>query len=261
MIQLHAIPAFQDNYIWLLQQGQKAVLIDPGDAEPCHAFLAQHGLSLSAILVTHHHSDHIGGVASLREQWSCEVFGPAHQQMPTPFTMCEDGNHLQVLGLDFEVLALPGHTLDHISFFCPHVGDQAPLLFCGDTLFSAGCGRLFEGSPQQMHASLMRLMALPDDCRVCFAHEYTLSNLRFAQAVEPQNAAIEQHQGWCEAQRAENRATLPTTLAREREINPFLRCDIDAVAAAAARKAGLPTDAKQDPVAVFATLRQWKNTF
>lgn len=256
-MKLIAVPAFQDNYFWLLMGAHKALVVDPGDAPPVQAALARLGLALDSILVTHHHADHTGGVAALREAHGCAVFGPAGETLPEPITRVADGQRVQALGLSFEVIATSGHTAGHISYFCADA-PGGPLLFCGDTLFSAGCGRLFEGTPAQMLASLARLTALPPATRVCCAHEYTLSNLRFAQAVEPGNADLAQHLAHCQALRTQGEPTLPSTLALERRINPFLRTQEPAVTRAAHQRAG--TDAL-DPVGVFATLRQWKNEF
>ena len=220
--------------------------------------LDQLGLELQTILVTHHHADHVGGVAALREATGAKVYGPAREKIPQSAQALTHGEHIDVLGVRLSVLDVPGHTAGHIAYYgTPH--DSAPLLFCGDTLFSAGCGRLFEGTPAQMLASLDRLAALPGASRVCCAHEYTMSNLRFALAVEPHNSALLHHTSLCERLRAQGQPTLPSTLAVEREINPFLRTRLAAVAAAAQRFA--PSVDPTDAVAVFAALREWKNEF
>ena len=192
---LIALPAFTDNYIWLLHDGIDAVVIDPGDCAPVLAALDRLRLRLEAILVTHHHDDHVGGVTGLRSRLQGCVYGPAFETMPEPCTRLRGGETVRVLGLDFDVIDVPGHTSGHIAYFHqpksqPEPPIEAPLLFCGDTLFSGGCGRLFEGTPAQMHHSLSALAALPGDTHVCCAHEYTLANLRFARAVEPGNAAL-----------------------------------------------------------------------
>lgn len=224
--------------------------------------LQAHGLALRTILVTHHHADHVGGVAALREATGATVYGPAFETLPEPASRVEGGDHLHLLGLDWQVLDIPGHTSGHIAYYCAAVeadGSPAPVLFCGDTLFSAGCGRLFEGTPAQMFDSLQQLAALPADTRVCCAHEYTLSNLRFAQAVEPNNAQLLHHAAHCHELRAQGLPTLPSTLAVEREINPFLRCNVVQVAQGASQFA--PHLDTQHPLSVFTALRAWKNVF
>lgn len=252
------LPAFSDNYIWMVHDGHEALVVDPGDAAPVHAALGSMRLSLQAILVTHHHGDHTGGVPALRDASAAQVYGPARETIPQPSTALSDGDEVRALGLRLQVIDVPGHTAGHIAYYCEDIAG-APVLFCGDTLFSAGCGRLFEGTPAQMHASLARLAALPPQTRVCCAHEYTLSNLAFAQAVEPENAQIRQHLEDCQRLRAQDRPTLPSTIALERAINPFLRTAEAAVVRSACAHA--PGTNPQDPVAVLAALRQWKNDF
>lgn len=255
---LLALPAFADNYIWMLHDARQAVVVDPGQAEPVLQALAERGLQLQAILVTHHHADHVGGVDALRQATGAPVYGPARERIPGPFTPLGQGQQVTVLGLRFTVLDVPGHTAGHIAYHCEAM-DGAPLLFCGDTLFSGGCGRLFEGTPAQMQASLDQLAALPGDTRVCCTHEYTLANLKFARAVEPDNAELLHYSTRCEALRAQGLPTLPSHMALERAINPFLRTREPAVAAAAAGFA--PSTDTRDAVAVLAALREWKNGF
>ncbi|MEN9886113.1 MAG: hydroxyacylglutathione hydrolase [Pseudomonadota bacterium] len=253
---LRALPAFNDNYIWTVDHLGHAIVVDPGDASVVQTALTQHGLVLDAILVTHHHPDHTGGVAQLRDSTGATVFGPGAEAIPQPFEPVMEGVELQLLGLNWRVLDVPGHTAGHIAFFAPDF-DGAPLVFCGDTLFSAGCGRIFEGTPAQLHDSLQKLALLPANTRVCCTHEYTLSNLRFAMAVEPDNQSIRDHAQHCQRLREQNRMTLPSTMALESEINPFLRTHVSAVRQAARlREPGAET-----PVEIFAALRKWKNVF
>lgn len=253
------LPAFSDNYIWMLHNAHQAIVIDPGDAHPVLQALDRLGLQLQAILVTHHHADHVGGVEALRLATGASVYGPALEAMPQGTTPVQQGDQIQALGTPFAVLDVPGHTAGHVAYYgAPAQG--APWLFCGDTLFSGGCGRLFEGTPAQMLASLDALAALPDDTQVCCAHEYTLSNLKFARAVEPGNTALLHYQGVCEALRAKQQPTLPSHIGLERNINPFLRTRVAQVAAAAQAHANAPLN-PLDAVAVLAALREWKNQF
>lgn len=254
---LLSLPAFEDNYIWMIHHGREALVVDPGDAAPVIAALDQADVRLVGILVTHKHLDHVGGLSRLlahpRAQ-GAQVWGPATEPMPVPVTPVQDGDHLRVLDLDIKVMAVPGHTLGHLAFFADF---PESVLFCGDTMFSGGCGRLFEGTPAQMHASLTRLAALPAATRVCCAHEYTLTNLRFARAVEPHNLALAAHEVECQSLRDRGLPTLPSTIGRERMINPYLRCEQPGVIAAAVARGA---DGR-DPVSVLATIRQWKDNF
>jgi hydroxyacylglutathione hydrolase len=250
------IPAFADNYLWLLHDGKRALVVDPGDAEPVLRALAQHTLQLESILVTHHHADHTGGVDVLRQACGAKVYGPATECIPQPFTPLQGGDTANALGLDFQILDVPGHTAGHIAYYAQNV-DGKPLLFCGDTLFSGGCGRLFEGTPAQMLASLDKLAALPGNTAVCCTHEYTLSNLRFALAVEPGNVDLVAYQARCIGLREAGQPTLPTSISQELLINPFLRTRQATIMAAARR-----FDASaHDDNTVFAAIRQWKNQF
>ena len=255
-MKLIALPAFSDNYIWMLHDGRHAVVVDPGESAPVINALDSHKLQLAAILVTHHHADHVGGVDELRSRLQGPVYGPRRERIPQPYVALDDGDTLDVLGLRFEVIDVPGHTSGHIAFFTEDGGAE-PMLFCGDTLFSGGCGRLFEGTPAQMHHSLSRLASLPGPTRVCCGHEYTLSNLKFALAIEPKNHDLADYNVWCEAQRAINEPTLPSSIATERLVNPFLRCAEPGVALVAQTRGATSAD----PVAVLAALRQWKNEF
>ena len=252
------LPAFSDNYLWLLQHEGHALVVDPGDATPVHQWLQDQQLHLDCILVTHHHPDHTGGVSSLQAAYGAQVHGPALETLPFEFQAMNESDELTWRGLTFKVIAVPGHTAGHIAYWA-QVPDQAPILFCGDTLFSGGCGRLFEGSPAQMLNSLDRLAQLPSDTRVCCAHEYTLSNLKFALAVEPANQALQAYNQHCSALRQAGRPTLPSTISTEAAINPFLRSREKAVEQAVKHFAG--SACGQSEVEVFAHLRQWKNEF
>ena len=228
-------------------------MVDPGDAAPVLAWLKQNpGWTLSDILVTHHHHDHVGGVEALKRVSGATVYGPAHETIPARDVALQDNQRISVLGWDFAVYAVPGHTLGHIAFYHPGV------LFCGDTLFAAGCGRLFEGTPAQMHASLQRLAALPADTRVYCTHEYTQSNLRFAQAVEPDNADIAERVENVNRLRARGEITLPSNLALEKRTNPFLRTAETSVKQKADERNGRDNRSGDE---VFASLRAWKDKF
>jgi len=253
---LQPIPAFTDNYIWMVHDGRRALVVDPGDAGPVLEALDREGLELESILVTHHHVDHVGGIAGLRDRLVGPVYGPGNERIPEPFHAVQAPSFVEQLGLRLQVLEVPGHTAGHVAYFCEAV-NGAPVVFCGDTLFSAGCGRLFEGSPAQIHRSLAQLAALPGDTRVCCAHEYTLSNLRFAAAVEPDNTAIQAYTQRCAELRARGVPTLPSDIATERQVNPFMRCDVPAVREAAGRRGA----ESSNPIDVLRTLREWKNQF
>ena len=259
-MKLIALPAFSDNYLWLWQQGPLAVVVDPGDAAPVLQALEQNGLKLAAILVTHHHADHVGGVRELHLATGAQVFGPAREAVPAPFTPVMQGDAFELLGQTVQVLDVPGHTAGHVAYVLPNA-PQSPVLFCGDTLFSGGCGRIFEGTPAQMLASLELLASLPASTRVCAAHEYTLSNLRFALAVEPSNTDLQTYAAHCQELRAQGISTLPALLGKELQINPFLRARLASVRHAVAQHAGLSATEQTDDVAVFAALREWKNVF
>jgi hydroxyacylglutathione hydrolase len=259
-MKLFALPAFSDNYLWLWQQDSMAVVVDPGDAAPVLQALSQKGLTLAAILVTHHHADHVGGVRELHTTTGAQVFGPAREDVPAPHTPVLDGDTLTLLGQTVQVLDVPGHTAGHVAYFLPDA-PETPVLFCGDTLFSGGCGRIFEGTPAQMLASMDHLAKLPGTTRVCCAHEYTLSNLRFALAVEPRNTELQAYMAHCQQLRDQGTPTLPALLGTELQINPFLRARHPDVRHAVAQHAGLSATEQNDDVAVFAALREWKNNF
>ncbi len=253
MSEITPIPAFEDNYIWALCQPQNpyCLVVDPGDADCVLQFLAQRQLQLHTILITHHHADHTGGISKLRDSFpAVNIIGPAAEQHRIPGltqTLSEgDTLHLPEFKLTFEIISLPGHTLGHIAFY------SAPVLFCGDTLFSAGCGRLFEGTPTQMWHSLQKLLALPDDTQIYCTHEYTLANIKFAKHAEPDNSALIEFAKHCAQLRQKNCPTLPSTLLVEKKINPFLRCH--------------NTDLQknwhqQSPIGLFTALRAAKDQF
>ena len=240
----------------MLHDGQKALVVDPGDSAPVLKALESENVSLDAILVTHHHSDHTGGIAFLREATQAKVFGPALEDIPEPLERLQGGETIKVLGLDWQVMWVPGHTRGHLAYFS-RMGLESPILFCGDTLFSAGCGRLFEGTAQQMLTSLEALAALPNATRVCCTHEYTLSNLRFAKTVDPENATLKAYDKECQSVRTSGLPTLPSTIGLEKQINPFLR---------SSQKDIVNAVRQYDPSGFaksgcFATLRQWKNEY
>ena len=257
-MRLLALPAFEDNYIWALVDDEgDALVIDPGDAAPVLAATGN-GLWPAAVLVTHHHPDHAGGIAALRARWpTLPVFAPRDDRIPEASDRVGEGDVVQVKHWRLSVLEVPGHTRSHIAFHGGSPG-TAQHLFCGDTLFSLGCGRLFEGTPAQMLASLDRLAALPPASLVCCGHEYTLSNAAFATTVDPHNPALRRRIEDARTMRQTGRPTLPVTLAGEATTNPFLRVDEDALITAVTHRLGR---APADRVETFATLRQWKNDF
>ncbi|MCC8362073.1 hydroxyacylglutathione hydrolase [Lysobacter sp. A6] len=252
-MRLRPLPAFEDNYVWALTDDAGAgLVVDPGDATPVLRAMGE-GLRLRGILLTHHHNDHIGGVpAILAELPDLPVIGPRDERVTTATGIVGAGDVARIDDWVFEVHEIPGHTVSHIAFH----GHQ--VLFCGDTLFSLGCGRLFEGTPMQMLDSLDRLAALPGGTRVCCGHEYTVANASFALAVEPSNADLQARSVEARRQRMEGRATVPSTIDEERACNPFLRVDVPEVRGAVARHVGRPL---QDRVDAFAELRRWKDGY
>lgn len=251
MFNIHRISAFSDNYIWVIERDGRCALVDPGDSAPVIEWLDTHNVTLSAILLTHHHSDHCGGVLPLLKLYpNTNVYAPATESIPGVTHPVKDGDYILLLGENIRVIGTEGHTKGHIAYY----GDGK--LFSGDALFSAGCGRLFEGTAQQMYDSLQKLKALPDDTLVYSAHEYTLANLSFATHLEPNNQALLEYRDNIEQLREENQASLPSTIGLEKEINPFLRCDAPQLLDAIANKI-----TSTDPVQIFARLREWKDSF
>jgi hydroxyacylglutathione hydrolase len=251
-IEVAPVRAFKDNYIWTLRDARSAAVVDPGDAQPVLDYLARERLELVAILATHHHADHVGGVAALLARHPVPVYGPRGEPIATLTQAVGGGDHVAIpqLGLAFDVLDIPGHTRAHIAYY------GANMLFCGDTLFACGCGRVFEGTPEQMYASLAKLAALPDETLVYCGHEYTLANIGFAKAVDPENGALLDRERADARLRDAGRPTLPTTIGREKATNPFLRCLQPAVVESANKYLGARASG---PVQVFAAIREWKN--
>lgn len=259
MYSIIPIPAFTDNYIWAICNPETGavIVVDPGDAKPVEAFLQQRRYSLIGILVTHHHMDHIGGIQSLKDHYGVPVYGFEKSKIDTLTHKVKEGDTFSLMGLEFSVLEVPGHTLDHIAYTVNEDLDK-PALFCGDTLFSGGCGRLFEGTADTMFISLAKLKSLPAETQVYCTHEYTLSNLAFARAAMPENNDLTRYRDSCESMRSAGTPTLPSTIELERKINPFLRCDTDEVKSSVSQQiAKTLTDERQ----VFADLRKWKDSF
>ena len=261
------IPAFTDNYIWCIRDSHSAVLVDPGDAKPAIEYLEQQGVALTGILITHHHSDHIGGLGDL-VAWARSrgatfpIYGPATERIPQLTQAVREGDAVQIDAprVRLRVLDVPGHTLGHVAYVADAAatGSDAPMLFCGDTLFACGCGRLFEGSAAQMSSSLSKLACLPGDTLVYCAHEYTLNNIRFALAVEPDNAELQAWANDARLLRDSSTPTVPTTMTHELSVNPFLRCHHQRVQLAAQQVAGRELGGAAE---VFAVLRAWKDRF
>lgn len=253
MLTITPIPAFEDNYIWLLHDGRCAVAVDAGDADPLLEHLDEHGIHLLALLDTHHHRDHTAGNEDLLARFpTLPVYGSKRISTVNHAVGEGDAIALPELDLRLQVLDTPGHTADHLAYY------GANFLFCGDALFTCGCGKLFEGTPSQAFASLQKFLALPDDTQVCCAHEYTLENIRFARIVEPGNTVLAEREIRDQGLRDRGLPTLPASLMLEKQTNPFLRCSAPEVVRAASRYAGHPLS---EPVEVFAVLREWRNTF
>lgn len=254
MLKIFPVSALKDNYIWFISRDEQAVIVDPGEAEPVERALSTERLRLAAILVTHHHWDHVGGIGELVARYRVPVYGPRAETIPSRTQALVEGDVIEPpgLGIGLRVYQVPGHTLGAIAYH------GAGMLFSGDTLFTAGCGRLFEGTAEQMTGSLAKLKVLPPQTELYCGHEYTLSNLAFAQAVEPDNDAIRERIAEAKRLRARGLATVPATLARELKTNPFLRCEVDGVWRAAEARAGR---ALHELAEVFAVLRAWKDVF
>lgn len=254
MIKINPIHAFKDNYIWIIHNEKYAVIIDPGIATPVIDYIRQHHLKLIAILNTHHHHDHTGGNLELSQLSNIQIYGPQKETIPGMTHGLEEGNIIKFpeLSLNLTVLNTPGHTVDHISYYGPNH------LFCGDTLFSCGCGRIFEGTAQQMYSSLKKIAALPDQTQVYCAHEYTLSNIHFATEIDPANSLLAEYASKVKMLRAYNKPTIPTTLGIEKTINPFLRCEHPAIISAANQHAETQLS---NAVSVFSEIRKWKDHY
>jgi len=250
MLKIRPIPAFQDNYIWLIQNGNHVAVVDPGDAVPVISTLQNENLTLDAILITHHHNDHIGGVQSLLKEYQTQVFAPTNEHFDFTHQSVRENDLIQLpnLKLNLSVIDIPGHTNGHVAYY------GLNHLFCGDTLFGGGCGRLFEGTYEQLFNSLNKLAALPDETLIYCAHEYTEHNLRFASLVDSKNLALINRIASTKKVRASNKPSLPSSIGLEKETNPFLRCDDQLITSALGLQA-------PDPIAVFKTLRDMRNNF
>ncbi|GLQ32249.1 hydroxyacylglutathione hydrolase [Litoribrevibacter albus] len=253
------IHAYSDNYIWCIHTEEKAWVVDPGDHKVVEAFLTEHKLDLDGIIITHHHWDHITGISKLTSNRQIPVYGPSHPKIPEVTEVVNEGDQLNIFGLQLTVLFVPGHTLEHIAYFGITAAGQ-PLLFCGDTLFCAGCGRLFEGTPAQMNHSLQRLTTLNDETLVFCTHEYTESNLKFALEVEPDNTDIEAELSIVQALDTSKQPSLPTSIAKEKRINPFLRASLPQIRQKLTEQFGVSADTFSEDEC-FAAVRRWKDNF
>ena len=264
LLQVWPIPAFDDNYIWCIHDGKSAIVVDPGDFAPVNEYLVRSELQLTGILITHHHADHTGGILSLLQSWGSQipVYGPVGDNIPGRTQAAMEGDKIEIAHprITLQVYEVPGHTLSHIAYFANMQANVVePMLFCGDTLFACGCGRLFEGTPTQMTQSLAKFAALPKNTLVYCTHEYTLSNIRFALAVEPDNLNLISWSQKAKELRDQGLPTLPTTIGQELQVNPFMRCDQREVISAAKTVSG--QDSLPSPAHVLAVIRGWKDHF
>ena len=254
---IQSIKAYSDNYIWLITTNEGNLVIDPGEASPVISYMQQHSLGLTDILITHHHYDHVGGVIELKKDITGKVIGPQNNQIEGLDEQVIQGMVVESCGLKFDVIEIPGHTLDHIAYYL--VDPQQPILFCGDTLFSGGCGRVFEGTHEQMYQSLEKLKALPDNTLVYSAHEYTLANLKFAKEVEVNNFYISEYIEVCQKKVELDFPTLPSSIAIEKKVNPFMRCTETPLRQSISEKMLNSKTASDSEI--FAYLREWKDSF
>ena len=254
MINIEPIKAFNDNYIWLATTNEGSIVIDPGEAHKTIKYLKGNDLNLEAILITHHHFDHTGGIEDMLKFKRVDVYGPVNN-IPSINKQLRDGDLFSVIGIDFKIIEIPGHTLDHIAFFSENNGN--PVLFCGDTLFSSGCGRVFEGTYEQMHKSILKLKSLPSNTKIYSGHEYTQSNLKFAMEVEPLNQKLISRYNDVQDLLNKGIPTLPTTLELELEVNPFLRCQAREVQNSVVKQFNTSNHENE----IFKALRQWKDNF
>jgi len=257
MLEIFPIRAFSDNYIWTLVKGEKAIVVDPGDPKPVLETFNKLNLDLKSIIITHHHFDHSGGIQELKDHFECDVYGPSGGHIQGINFPLNDNEEFELLGKKFIALSTPGHTLDQLAYYSDEAFSE-PVLFCGDTLFSAGCGRIFEGTPLQMHESLSRFSVLPVNTKVYCGHEYTQSNLTFAIAVEPDNQFIKDKIEEVDKLRKLDKETLPSDLASELKINPFMRCEEKTVIDAAVNYSGSEL---KEPHEVLGAIRDWKDNF
>jgi len=260
MLEVTPIRAFHDNYLWLFRQSgsRECGIVDPGDADPILHYLQEHDLELKAILITHHHADHTGGIQQLLEHYDAPVYGPSSPNIPEVTDPLDENDNISVLSEEFQIIKIPGHTLDHIAYYAPKSSYRKPVLFCGDTLFAGGCGRVFEGTHTMMHNSLQKLARLDPDTHVYCAHEYTMANLNFAKAVLPENKPLSDRISVEQKKRDQDIPTVPTSIRVELDTNPFLRCHEQELVNAASQHTGRNISSPEE---VFAVIRDWKDSF